>query len=90
MVDNLALTYAGATGGQLDQQGSIGWIQLARMSVSVPISVLARVSAADVSPLTIVVGQEISSLFKLSTAGHERLAKALSELRSFSAIGDAI
>ncbi|KAM5513575.1 ankyrin repeat-containing protein [Fusarium oxysporum f. sp. phaseoli] len=90
MVDNLALTYAGATGGQFDQQGSIDWIQLARMSVSAPISVLARVSAADVSPLTIVVGQEISSLFKLSTAGHERLAKALSELRSFSAIGDAI
>ncbi|EXK77611.1 hypothetical protein FOQG_17686 [Fusarium oxysporum f. sp. raphani 54005] len=90
MVDNLTLTYAGATGGQFEQQGSIDWIQLARVSVSVPISILARVSAADVSPLTVVVGQEMSSLFQLSATGHERLTKALGDLKNFSAIGDVI
>ncbi|KAF9768557.1 hypothetical protein IL306_014156 [Fusarium sp. DS 682] len=90
MADNLSLTYQGATGGSFEQQGSIDWIQLAKMSISIPISVLARVSAADVSPLTIVVGQEMSSLFQLSRTGHERLTKALGELKSFSAIGDAI
>ncbi|KAI7760690.1 hypothetical protein LZL87_007902 [Fusarium oxysporum] len=60
------------------------------MSVSVPISILARVTAADISPLTIVVWQEMTSLFRLSTTGHERLIRALGELKSFSAIGDAI
>ncbi|KAF4446950.1 hypothetical protein F53441_9466 [Fusarium austroafricanum] len=90
MADNFTLTYVGATGGQFEQQGSIDWVQLARMSISVPISILARVSAADVSPLTMVVGPEMSSLFQLSTTGHERLTKALGELKSFSAIGDAI
>ncbi|KAG4253142.1 hypothetical protein FPRO03_07102 [Fusarium proliferatum] len=77
-------------GGAFEQQGSIDWIQVARSAVSVPVSILARATAADVSPLTLVVGQEMSSLFRLSTTGHERLDKALRELKSFSAIGDAI
>ncbi|KAF5655284.1 hypothetical protein F25303_692 [Fusarium sp. NRRL 25303] len=90
MANALTLSSAVVAGGPFEQQGSIDWVQIARMSVSVPISILARVTAADVSPLTIVVGQEMSSLFRLSATGHERLIKALGELKSFSAIGDAI
>ncbi|CCT71988.1 uncharacterized protein FFB20_05748 [Fusarium fujikuroi] len=90
MANTLTLSSAVVAGGPFEQQGSIDWVQIARMSVSVPISILARVTAADISPLTIVVGQEMSSLFRLSTTGHERLIKALGELKSFSAIGDAI
>ncbi|CVL11219.1 uncharacterized protein FPRN_11037 [Fusarium proliferatum] len=90
MANTLTLSSAVVAGGPFEQQGSIDWVQIARMSVSVPISILARVTAADVSPLTIVVGQEMSSLFRLSATGHERLIKALGELKSFSAIGDAI
>lgn len=90
MANTLTLSSAVVPGGPFEQQGSIDWVQIARMSVSVPISILARVTAADVSPLTIVVGQEMSSLFRLSSTGHERLIKALGELKSFSALGDAI
>ncbi|KAJ0153302.1 Uncharacterized protein HZ326_4307 [Fusarium oxysporum f. sp. albedinis] len=90
MANTLTLSSAVVAGGPFEQQGSIDWVQIARMSISVPISILARVTAADVSPLTIVVGQEMSSLFRLSTTGHERLIRALGELKSFSAIGDAI
>ncbi|KAF5971135.1 hypothetical protein FCOIX_10042 [Fusarium coicis] len=90
MANTLTLSSAGVAGGPFEQQGSIDWVQIAKMSVTLPISILARVTAADVSPLTIVVGQEMSSLFRLSTTGHERLNKALGELKSFSAIGDAI
>ncbi|KAF5546769.1 hypothetical protein FPHYL_10420 [Fusarium phyllophilum] len=90
MANALTLSSAAVAGGPFEQQGSIDWVQIAKISVTVPISILARVTAADVSPLTIVVGQEMSSLFRLSTTGHERLNKALRELKSFSAIGDAI
>ncbi|KAF4434147.1 hypothetical protein FACUT_7999 [Fusarium acutatum] len=90
MANTLTLSSAVIAGGPFEQQGSIDWVQIARMSVSVPISILARVTAADVSPLTIVVGQEMSSLFRLSATGHERLIRALRELKSFSAIGDVI
>ncbi|KAF4958761.1 hypothetical protein FGADI_2105 [Fusarium gaditjirri] len=90
MANSLTLSSAVVAGGSFEQQGSIDWVQIARMSVSVPISILARVTAADISPLTIVVGQEMSSLFRLSTTGHERLITALGELKSFSAIGDVI
>jgi hypothetical protein len=90
MANTLTLSSAVVAGGPFEQQGSIDWVQIARMSVSVPISILARVTAADVSPLTIVVGQEMSSLFRLSATGHERLIRALGELKSFSAIGDVI
>nr|RBQ90483.1 hypothetical protein FVER53263_07651 [Fusarium verticillioides] len=90
MANTLTLSSAVVAGGPFEQQGSIDWVQIARMSVSVPISILARVTAADVSPLTVVVGQEMSSLFRLSTTGHERLVRALGELKSFSAIGDVI
>ncbi|KAM6513844.1 hypothetical protein FALCPG4_015053 [Fusarium falciforme] len=89
-MDTLTLTHAGASGGQFAQQGAVDWIQLARMTVSIPVSILTRVTAADVSPLTIVVGQEMSSLFQLSTTGYARLTEALGELKSFSAIGDVI
>ncbi|KAF5684310.1 hypothetical protein FCIRC_4014 [Fusarium circinatum] len=90
MANALTLSSAAVAGGSFEQQGSIDWVQIAKMSVTLPISILARVATADVSPLTIVVGQEMSSLFRLSTTGHERLNKALGELKSFSAIGDAI
>ncbi|KAF5547717.1 hypothetical protein FMEXI_5043 [Fusarium mexicanum] len=90
MANALALSSAAVAGGSFEQQGSIDWVQIAKMSVTLPISILARVTAADVSPLTIVVGQEMSSLFRLSATGHERLNKALGELKSFSAMGDAI
>ncbi|PNP78504.1 hypothetical protein FNYG_08134 [Fusarium nygamai] len=90
MANALTLSSAVVTGGPFEQQGSIDWVQIARMSVSVPISILTRVTTADVSPLTIVVGQEMSSLFRLSATGHERLIRALGELKSFSAIGDVI
>ncbi|KAF5548218.1 hypothetical protein FNAPI_8322 [Fusarium napiforme] len=90
MANTLTLSSEVVAGGPFEQQGSIDWVQIAKMSVTLPVSILARVTAADVSPLTIVVGQEMSSLFRLSTTGHERLNKALGELKSFSAIGDAI
>ncbi|KAF5630262.1 uncharacterized protein FTJAE_8287 [Fusarium tjaetaba] len=90
MANALTLSSGAVAGGSFEQQGSIDWVQIAKMSVTLPISILARVTAADVSPLTIVVGQEMSSLFRLSATGHERLIKALGELKSFSAIGDVI
>ncbi|KAH7178852.1 hypothetical protein DER46DRAFT_633456 [Fusarium sp. MPI-SDFR-AT-0072] len=90
MANTLTLSSVVVAGGPFEQQGFIDWVQIARMSVSVPIPILARVTAANISPLTIVVGQEMTSLFRLSTTGHERLIRALGELKSFSAIGDAI
>ncbi|KAK3302833.1 uncharacterized protein B0T15DRAFT_538349 [Chaetomium strumarium] len=81
---------SGAAQNQLTQQGSVDWIQLAKTTISFPMSVLARLAAADIAPHTIVVGQSISSAFVLSTQGMERFTEALKSLPSCSSIGDVI
>ncbi|KAK3386708.1 hypothetical protein B0H63DRAFT_447622 [Podospora didyma] len=89
-MDQHALTQAGGSGDQFSQQGSIDWVQVAQMIVSIPVSILTRLAAADVGPLTAIVGEQMASMFCISTPGHARLTEALSKLKSFSAIGDAI
>ena len=89
-MDNSALVPADSSQSQFTQQGSVDWITLAQTTISFPMSVLARLAAADIAPHTVVVGQRISSIFVLSTRGTERLTDALNRLPSCSSIGNAI
>ncbi len=58
------------------QQGTIDWVQLSNTTVSASVAVLARLSAANIHPMTLVVGQALCMNFKLSLKG---------EFNSFSA-----
>ncbi|KAK4220579.1 hypothetical protein QBC38DRAFT_526388 [Podospora fimiseda] len=79
------------TPGQISlHQGSIDYVQLAKSTVAFPLSVLARLTAADIATHTLVAGQAISAIFILSPSGIERCADVLKSLRSCSSVGDAI
>ncbi len=89
-MDNSALVPTDGSQSQFTQQGSLDWISLAQTTISFPMSVLARLAAADIAPHTVVVGQRISSSFVLSARGTERLTDALNRLPSCSSIGNVI
>ncbi|MCJ1365372.1 hypothetical protein MMC16_004493 [Acarospora aff. strigata] len=72
------------------QQGSLDWVQLANTTFGASVAVLGRLSASGVDPLTLVVGQAVSSKLKFSLTGLNRLQDALHQLKSFSTMGDLV
>ncbi|KAK3332941.1 hypothetical protein B0T19DRAFT_343051, partial [Cercophora scortea] len=72
------------------QQGSVDWLQLAKMTVSIPMSILTRLAAADITPMTIVVARNIASVFHISPQGYRRITESLGRLQSYSSLGDAV
>lgn len=71
-------------------QGTIDWTQLARSTVQFQVSILARLAAADISPMTLVVGHGICSNFTMSHKGRMRVLEGLEGLHSTSALGKVI
>ncbi|KAH8669735.1 hypothetical protein BGZ60DRAFT_431165 [Tricladium varicosporioides] len=86
----MTLNLAGASRGQFTQQGSVDWLQLANHMVTIPLSILERLAGADLSPHTILVAQNLSSIFYLSEVGTERLESALQSLHSCSSVGEVV
>ncbi|KAK3693100.1 hypothetical protein B0T22DRAFT_486878 [Podospora appendiculata] len=90
-MDPFALTQAGgSTADQFAQQGSVDWLQLAKMTVSIPVSIITRLAAADITPMTIIVARNIASVFRIFPLGYSRITESLGRLQSYSALGDAI
>ncbi|PMD15478.1 hypothetical protein NA56DRAFT_650176 [Hyaloscypha hepaticicola] len=88
--DHLIIQNNPNNGGSFAQQGTIDWGNLAQATVTASVEVLSRFSGAGVDPYTIVVGQTISSQFRLSRLGLHRLQSALETLPVISGLGDAI
>ncbi|KJR86287.1 uncharacterized protein SPSK_02850 [Sporothrix schenckii 1099-18] len=77
--------------GRLEQSvHTADWAQLATTTDTFPVPILARLAAADVSPLAVVVARNIAFNFHLSRDGHSRLTGALGNLMSYSGLGNAI
>ena len=51
------------------QQGTIDWVQLSSTTVSASLDVFARLSAANIHTMTLMVGQALATNFKLSLKG---------------------
>jgi hypothetical protein len=88
--DHLIVQNNPSAGGSFAQQGTIDWGNLAQATATASVEVLSRFSGAGVDPYTIIVGQTISSQFRLSRLGLHRLQSALENLPVISGIGDAI
>jgi hypothetical protein len=73
-----------------NQGGTLDWVGLSKTSVSFTVDVLGRFMAAGVSPLTIVVGQEVARRLRLSKVGHEHIQDALQRLQSYRGFGKAL
>ena len=86
----MAVQLSSSSTSQLVTQGAVDWTQLAKSAVQFEVSVLGRLAAADIAPLTLVVGQAVSSGFVLSDVGRSRVRAALAALPSFSSIGDVL
>ncbi|KAF2239699.1 hypothetical protein EV356DRAFT_528272 [Viridothelium virens] len=76
-----------AIGSHLSTSGQISWTSLAKMPFSTTVDILSRISAAGVDPYTIVVGQNLGSLFNMTNAGRQNVVDALAKLQSFASIG---
>ena len=63
--------------GQFQQQGTVDWTRLAFASVSSSISILSRVSLANVDPYTIFASQVVAGDLAWSEEGRERFDAAL-------------
>ena len=72
------------------QQGTVDWVALSQATVSSSVAVMARLSGAGVDPFTVTVGQALAFKFRLSRLGEYRLSKVLSELPSFSGVGNVL
>jgi hypothetical protein len=77
-------------GGSFPQQGSVDWVQLGARTASFTIDILSRLSAANVDPYTLQVGQIIAKQFELSQIGRENVLNALNTLASYSSLGDLV
>ena len=86
----MAMQLSSSSTSLLVTQGAVDWTQLAKSAVQFEVSVLGRLAAADISPLTLIVGQAVSSGFVLSDVGTSRVRAALAVLPSFSSIGDVL
>lgn len=71
-------------------KGSLDWVGLTRSTVSFSIGVLSRCAAAGVDPYSVVVGQAIARNLPLGTLGRRNVQEALSELKSYAGLGDAL
>ena len=77
-------------GSSFQQQGQLDWVNLAKTSISFSFGILARLSAASVDSYTITVGHFIGGSFQLSRNGRANVEGALSKLRSFGSLSDAL
>ena len=80
----LSKTKAFSTSGQIE------WVNLMKTSFRASIGILSRMSAAQVDPYTVVVGQKLGSLFHLTSTGRNRLLGEMSKLRSFNSLSNAL
>ena len=70
--------------------GQIDWIKLLKTPFGSSIGILSRMSAAQVDPYTVIVGQKLGNLFHLTSNGRNRILDELSKLRSFKSLGKAL
>lgn len=86
----MSLVIGDGSTSSFSQQGTIDWVQLGNCSFSATVSILSRLSAANVDPLTLAVAQAVAGQFKLSRHGKERLREALQSLKCFNSLGDVL
>jgi len=72
------------------QQGSLDWVNLANTTVNFSVGLLSRFAAAGVDPYTVKVGQAIARNLPLSVTGQRNVQNALSDLRSYGSLGNAL
>ena len=66
------------------QQGTIDWTSLARTSLNASVDVLARISAFNVDPYTIIVGRVIVGSLRCSSLGLERFNDAVRQSKGLA------
>jgi hypothetical protein len=77
-------------GTGLSQQGTVDWTVLSQSTFSASLSILARLSAAGLEPLTIAIAQAMCVNIPIGICGEQKLAENMSSLKAFSSFGDAV
>lgn len=85
---------ASSTGSGLSipfqQQGTVDWVKLGKTGVTASVSILSRLSGANVDPFTISVAQALAGQFKLSRTGVARMNECLQSLEAFVSLDGAM
>lgn len=76
--------------GGFSQSGQVDWVSVLRGTIEASVSVITRLSGAGIHTGTALVAQQVFSTLPLSAHGEQRVLKALSSLRAFSAFGDVL
>lgn len=72
------------------QQGQVSWSDVGKTTVSASLNVLARYSAANVDPYTVLVGQGMAGSFAFGPSGKKRFEQAIIGLLSMRSMGDLV
>jgi len=79
-----------SAGSTFPQNGQLDWIAFIKGTAQATISILTRLSAFGVEPLTVLVAQNVFSTLCLSSEGQKNVIKALSSLRAFGSLGNVL
>lgn len=75
---------------QFAQQGSLDWVALSNMPLNASISILARLSGADLEPLTIAIAQTVSSKLPIGVKGEQRLNETMSTFKIYGSFSEVV
>ena len=89
-MDSITLSSGSRKENAFTTSGQIDWVNLLKTSFGASIGVLSRMSAAQVDPYTVVVGQKLGNLFQLTSTGRNRILLEISKLQSFQSLGKAL
>jgi len=72
------------------QQGTIDWTKLSSSTFSATVSILGRLSANGLEPLTVAVAQAMFLQIPIGPHGEKALRNSMSTLKSFSSFGQVL
>lgn len=72
------------------QQGTIDWTKLSSSTFSATLSILGRLSADGLEPLTVAVAQAMFLQVPIGSHGEQVLNRSIATLKSFSSFGQAV
>ncbi|KAF3934778.1 hypothetical protein ABW20_dc0108884 [Dactylellina cionopaga] len=72
------------------QTGTVDWVEFVKSTVSFSVETLARLSNGRLDAYTILVGQALSSSFRVEQEARGRLSSAVKELGAYKGFGDML
>jgi ankyrin repeat protein len=79
-----------AGSGSFEQSGQLDWVSLSRSTFGFGLDLLVRLSKAEISPATIIIGQIACNRFEIKPEAQKRINDAFSSLKSFSSYGKLV